>query len=721
MSPMFHAAVIAAIAVTAGASPAFDDTPNFISHGADAVNAAVAKGDKNAAVKKVLELMEGLRTKILADGEKEAHSYDKFACFCKDTSAEKQAAIGENEDKKEELMATIDELSSMRDELDEDIKKLQQKIEDAEEDVKKANEERAKEKATFEQNDADLISALQALDAAIASLKASKAASFVQLQGMAKTVRKALDMADALGFTGATKATRTVASLLQQDPSVPMQDYDFHSDGIIGTLEKLKADFNAKKIEIDEVEVSAQQKHDVFVQEVTTVSAELLSDQEYMMELSKMCHEQAITWDQRSQMRADELSALTSAINIVAGTVAEKTTAATLRLTQRKADVRVARVVASDEDSMEAIEADAEAADEAPESFVQVASEPRHLLTSFLQRSSGPTSAREAVVDALRSEGSKLKSTLLLRLASQIAADPFAKVKKLIQELIERLLAQASAEANQKGWCDKAIGDAEQKRNYAAEEVAEVNGDMAKLEATRDMLHEEIAGLEAEIAEIKESRDGATKLREEESAENAETIKTAKEGLGAIEMAKDILTKFYKTAAKATVLVQGPADDAPDSGFKSGAAYTGAQGASTGIIGMMDVIKSDFERTISETEHEEAKAQEEYDAYMTETGKSLAENNVAVSEKEGYLDDTMEKLSAASEKLDTQGALLQKAITELIELQPACVDTGMSYADRVAMREQEIAGLKKGLCILENYESYKSGPNSKEATQFGPC
>ena len=31
-----------------------------------------------------------------------------------------------------------------------------------------------------------------------------------------------------------------------------MQDYDFHSDGIIGTLEKLKADFNAKKVEIEE-------------------------------------------------------------------------------------------------------------------------------------------------------------------------------------------------------------------------------------------------------------------------------------------------------------------------------------------------------------------------------------------------------------------------------------------------------------------------------------
>merc|ERR1719460_2253305 len=113
---------------------------------------------------------------------------------------------------------------------------------------------------------------------------------------------------------------------------------------------------------------------------------------------------------------------------------------------------------------------------------------------------------------------------------------------------------------------------------------------------------------------------------------------------------------------------------------------------------MMDVIKSDFERTIKVTQEEEAK-----------------------EEKEGYLDDAVQKLSEAQEKLDNESALLKTAISELLELQPACVDTGMSYAERVALRESEIEGLKKAACILENFETYKDGPNSKEATQFGPC
>merc|ERR1719482_1958766 len=105
-------------------------------------------------------------------------------------------------------------------------------------------------------------------------------------------------------------------------------------------------------------------------------------------------------------------------------------------------------------------------------------------------------------------------------------------------------------------------------------------------------------------------------------------------------------------------MVQGPADDAPDAGFKAFEAYKGAQGSATGILGMLDVIKSDFERTIKVTEEEEAKAQAEYDAFMTETGKALAEKNTALEEKQGYLDDTLEKLGSAQEKPDLQSSLL---------------------------------------------------------------
>merc|ERR1719266_1580153 len=99
---------------------------------------------------------------------------------------------------------------------------------------------------------------------------------------------------------------------------------------------------------------------------------------------------------------------------------------------------------------------------------------------------------RQEVIALLRNKGKQFHSQLLTSLASKLSdgADPFAKVKKLIQELIERLLQEAGNEANQKGWCDKATQDAEQKRDYAAEKIAKLNAEMAALEALRDELTE---------------------------------------------------------------------------------------------------------------------------------------------------------------------------------------------------------------------------------------
>merc|ERR1719238_1735707 len=99
-----------------------------------------------------------------------------------------------------------------------------------------------------------------------------------------------------------------------------------------------------------------------------------------------------------------------------------------------------------------------------------------------------------------------------------------AKVKKLIQELIEKLLAEAAQEANEKGWCDKAQGEAKQKRRHAAEAIAELNANMAELEATRDKLNEELELVASEIAELTQKQEEATKLRKEEKAENSVNV-----------------------------------------------------------------------------------------------------------------------------------------------------------------------------------------------------
>jgi len=272
------------------------------------------------------------------------------------------------------------------------------------------------------------------------------------------------------------------------------------------------------------------------------------------------------------------------------------------------------------------------------------------------------------------------------------------------------LLSEASNEANQKGFCDKATADAEQKRDYAGEQVAELNAEMASQESTRDKLNEELAVLEEEIAELDKNRAEADKVRSEEKAENEHTVEEASAGLDAVNEAIQILDRFYKTAAKSKVAFeQGPMDDAPDAGFDNGESYNGAGAESGGILGMLDVIKSDFERTISETNEAESQAEADHLKFMTETGKSLAEKTMAEKQKKTQKDDALEKLGSATDSMASQMATLESSIKELLELKPVCVDTGMSYEERVARREDEIESLKKALCILEAYQEY--GPD----------
>merc|ERR1740138_1860825 len=114
-------------------------------------------------------------------------------------------------------------------------------------------------------------------------------------------------------------------------------------------------------------------------------------------------------------------------------------------------------------------------------------------------------------------------------------------------------------------------------------------------------------------------------------------------------------------------------------------------------------------RCNTETRKAEATAEDEHLEFMTETGKSLGEKNMIEEQKTTEKDNAEEDLEAADDKLQSNNEIFRTSITELIELKAACIDTGMSYSDRVANREDEIEALKKALCILGAYEKY--GPD----------
>merc|ERR1719515_41616 len=117
--------------------------------------------------------------------------------------------------------------------------------------------------------------------ASVKVLKSSKSPSLLELQSIGKTVQRAALMADALGLGGVAVQKAATFFLQQGDVPVEMEDYKFHSGGIIETLEKLLGDFRKEKAQVDADEVKRVQEHNIFTQDRTDfVKAKTLAMEE---------------------------------------------------------------------------------------------------------------------------------------------------------------------------------------------------------------------------------------------------------------------------------------------------------------------------------------------------------------------------------------------------------------------------------------------------------
>ena len=108
------------------------------------------------------------------------------------------------------------------------------------------------------------------------------------------------------------------------------------------------------------------------------------------------------------------------------------------------------------------------------------------------------------------------------------------KVKDLIQKLVERLLAESTAEATKKGFCDESMGKATQDRDNRFEEANKLNAQLAGLEAKRDTLEADIDDLTSSLSNLRTDLNTSTVIRAEDKAANLATVKEAKEGLKAL-------------------------------------------------------------------------------------------------------------------------------------------------------------------------------------------
>merc|ERR1712241_1436187 len=104
-------------------------------------------------------------------------------------------------------------------------------------------------------------------------------------------------------------------------------------------------------------------------------------------------------------------------------------------------------------------------------------------------------------------------SRILSALAVKVASDPFTKVKKMIKDLLVRLMEEANEEAEHKGWCDKELATNEQTRKEKTDAVESLHAQKDELEASIAKLTEDIKNLNQAVFELTAAMAKASKIR----------------------------------------------------------------------------------------------------------------------------------------------------------------------------------------------------------------
>lgn len=652
--------------------------------------AALGSGDSPVA--KVLQLLGDLETKIISEGEAAQNTFHEFAEWCEDRSKNLKFEIETGGREVNELNAAIVKASSSIDALGAEIESTAASIATAEADLKAATQIREKETKDFAAAEAELVDVTGAIERAIGVLEREQqkgGAAMVQL-GQANNVVQALQTmvrASMLNSQDASKLTALVQSSQQaedQDGSDALgapdaAAYDSHSGNIIdvlqGLLDKAKDQLDeARKTETnarhnfemlsqslrDEIKFGNQDlqkaKKDRSGQSEAKATAEgdlqvtstaLAEDKKVKSTLKEDCSAKARDFEAETKSRAEELTALASAKKAVKDMAGGADTLAyglgqTSLLELDRSDLRTQEDLANFE-----------------------------------------------AVRYVRSLAEKMKDEALTQLARRMASamrygssggeDPFAKVKQLITDMIVKLENDASADATHKAYCDKELGETAEKKAQKEADIAKLDTSIDSDSARSATLKEEVATLQKELADMASAQAEATKIRQAEHAQFTASKQEMEKGLQGIKLALKILREYY----------------AKDS------SHDAAEGAGSGIIGLLEVVESDFTKLLAEMSVAETTSQADYDrdSKDNEVMKVTKEQDVKYKAKESkqldasVVDDTAERSGVQTE--------LSAILDYKAKLEEMCVAKPELYSERKARREAEIAGLKEALSILE--------------------
>merc|ERR1719468_489096 len=170
----------------------------------------------------------------------------------------------------------------------------------------------------------------------------------------------------------------------------------------------------------------------------------------------------------------------------------------------------------------------------------------------------------------------------------------------MIKDMIQKLEKEAEEDATEKAYCDEEMGKTEAKRGELMDDNAKLTAKIDQATSKSVALKEDIKQLEAELAALTKKQAEMDKIRKEQNEDFLVAQKELTQGLAGVRKALSVLRDYY---ASGDSFVQQPA--MPKTHSKS-------TGAGNGIIGILEVVESDFAKGLAKEEAQEEDSQSEY-------------------------------------------------------------------------------------------------------------
>jgi hypothetical protein len=662
---------------------------------------------------KVIALMSDMKAKGAMELQEEADIYKVYNKWVHTEGRDTSRDIKEAKKKIEKLDGNIEKAANGAEKQKEKAADLTTKLGELEGDLAASRKVRADEKAEFEAVQTDYQESLDAIDRAMQVIRArardvteeSSEVSFVQLASKkGENVDDLMDkVAQKLQAAMSVKQHHELVSLLstkqkgaEAQPQASSNAYDQQSDGVMGMLKGLNEKFGTelntaqtqeanreRNFSLMESNLSSQiaqankslSKAQMKTAEQSKLAGEgrgekkatendLASMEKYLKDLHATFRLKTEQYKKNQEVRKEELSAIGKAIEIISG-----------------------KPVSG-------------AADE-------------HLPSMFLQLKS---SAKSAIKAKSRTETSQLVGKMAQQLLQKkdrlhlnmIAVkmismnkmhSPLDKIVGLIQDMLVRLKEEAAEEAEHQGFCTKELADNKTTREAKTQEVDELTAKKEELEANISKAGTDITQLEKSETALAKAMGEATEIRNAEKAKNKKTIEDSKQAQDAVNAAVAVLEEFYQSAGGGEALLQTVTKhkQVPEMN-----AYSGQQSAKGGILGMLEVISSDFSRLEADTTASETAAQLEFDEYMTDAKKDKESHHEDAFEMKLIKDKREHEHHMTVKDLDESSKQLSAADDYYQTLKGQCEVQQVSYEERVKMRQEEIASLENALQILED-------------------